>query len=327
MSDKIRVVVVCDATPAVGLGHVSRQIGLAHELISAGAEVVFLSGEIPDQLRESAISVGIEVICRASSFVDAVFLEEMENLGPQVIVVDSYEVPGSLFEQWRSDGITVVVFDDDGLHGHAPCQLLINPNFNASQDLYPSSSGAEQRLLGIKWAILRPEIVAARTSLPATRSERVFISLGGTDVSGLSQDLAEAVARRCGVPVETSSQKELHVRFTAREMADRMLNSQVGVVTCSTVALEAMHLGMPFVGLVVAHNQVMIGDALAASGIADVIDARSECDCETIATMVETLFRDSALREKRRGQGMRLIDGNGASRVARRVLSLAEGMS
>ena len=330
-------VVRADGGPEIGYGHLVRTGALASELLDRGHEVTYAT-TTPGHVRE---------VCPAG--VDGVTIPSRDDPEPvrefirdyaDVTVVDSYLADGTYQERLRESSPLVVIADDT--RHRIAADVLVNGNLYAS-DLEYDVIGAEPTYcLGPDYLLLRQAITEYASMDPPWRETptRAIVTMGGSDIA----ELTPTVIRAFGgfdlhvdaiVGPGFSTEQETEIREIADEVSadvrvvrdpddlpGRMFQADFAVTTASTTTYELLVLGTPIVNLPVVDNQKLIADTLREHDAATVLEDTPDGDAFSDA--IGDYVSDPSLRRKRREIGRDLVDGHGASRVYREVLSAAD---
>ena len=315
---------ICDSNLEYGSGHVMRQITLGVALSKSGFQVQLLCNEIPQKLRERAEMFGFEIIERTFRQDDLELGSELLTLtgNQDVVIFDGYFFLHQTIQCLFDSGRKVVIVDDNGDLADVPCHVILNQNFHADVEMYKSNESRPLLLLGLEWALIRPEVIEARANQIIEENEGIFISMGGTDPLGITQDLLTSLNQVAQDRVVAAGGFLGGSSLTPLEMATVMSISRVGVIACGTTTWEACYLGLPFVGIVVAENQVLVAESLRRIGFTLIIDCRNSVPIENIVHSVLSLLDDESLCRRLKESGQLLIDGLGAERTAGRILDL-----
>lgn len=198
----MKVAFRADASVGIGSGHVMRCLTLAGELKEAGAQIIFICRECEGNLCDLIEKQGIPVArisgelqsWEADAFQS---LEALKKYGKaDWLVVDHY----SLDHRWeagiRNAAEKIMVIDDlaDRIHDN---DLLLDQNLY--EDLENRYNGLAPphciKLLGPRYALLRPEFRKARASLRKRDGiiRRILVSFGGSDPSNETAKALEAI--------------------------------------------------------------------------------------------------------------------------------------
>lgn len=324
MTPPVRTVLVADAGPAIGAGHVMRILTLGHELVRAGQECLLVSKDLPLPLRELASARGVRLVERSQDIASPAIWREVLGLGPDVLVLDSYAWhPGAVVEIERA-GVPFVVIDDNAeVVWHRPT-ILLNQNLHADESMYPAIDGSAELLLGPQFALVRSEVSSLRGVPFCSRpTHSIAMVLGGSDVLNIGEALEREI-RRLGLEVERSGglASPSQPSGNPERVAKTLASCRLAVIAAGSTLWEVACLGTPSVALVVADNQERLAQASAAAGIAQVIDCRAGCDPEHVASLTKTIAAQEDLLEAMSSAGRNLIDGRGAERVADFILEV-----
>lgn len=217
--------------------------------------------------------------------------------------------------------------------------MLLDQNLGRTSQAYLGLTPASaMTLIGPRYALLRQEFHSARDKSLARRAaprlERLLISLGGVDLTNLTEQVLQALARSdladlaevvvvlgptapwyervqalaATLPWPTT------VRRNVDNMADLMAASDLAIGAAGTTSWERCALGLPAVVLVLAENQRVGAHALEQSGCVRLLDSP-----ESIATDLAGILarcRDPAALKAMSLAAAGVTDGQGAARVA-----------
>jgi spore coat polysaccharide biosynthesis predicted glycosyltransferase SpsG len=311
------------AGPRVGFGHLTRCRSLARAL-GVRAQVS-IRGSLAT--RNAAASFGWSVVHRTH---DAWIRE----LGLDLAIVDDPSREDG--QQWVSKahrlGVPVASVHDLGT-AVTTADLLIDGTIQPI-----ANRVARPALRGPKFAILDPAIAQLRARRMEVVPRRVVIALGGgRHVYALAKRLTRAIAGQCGdvdvrVACGFAAPAQLPVLatghwFTAPDgLGESLGSAAVAIVGGGMTAYEACALGVPAIGVALTAAQHATIRALACRGA--LLDAGwpiSESVVDRIASVVAAMLSNETLRARLSRDAAKLIDGQGAMRVADRLRQLAAG--
>ena len=314
----MKVLFVCDAGAAVGGGHVMRCLTLARALRAQGAEVAFV--RTPDT--ESILA----------RFAPDVALAE-DTTGGDLVVLDSYRMDAARESEWRAKAMRLAVLDD--LARPHEADLVLDPSFGRGESDY----AAPVVLAGPAYALVRPEFAARRGTALDRRGEparRCLVSLGLTDVGGITGRVAEALAgsgltldvvvgagARSLPTLEAMAARgavTLHIDTT--DMAGLIERADICVGAGGSSVWERACLGLPTVTLILADNQRDMAMKLDEAGATLALDARWPGLERRLAEAVARLVEDDGLRSRLSATSAALCDGLGAERAASALMAL-----
>ena len=169
------VVLLPDAGPEIGLGHVSRCVALGRAA-AEGARVSFVVGK--DAAATSLLRhAGLPIFPLAGRVDSPAALERLPRLTADVVVVDSYRASAEFFASLRSAAAQVVAVDD---LADRPLPVDVVVNGGAAAEALPYHRvAATCFLLGARYALLDPRYAEAPSRRAGDRASRVLVSLGG----------------------------------------------------------------------------------------------------------------------------------------------------
>jgi len=275
------LVLRCDGSTRVGLGHLIRCLALAQAAAARGAQPRFLV-----RADEGALAVvtgaGFPVEVLAPDAPDAPAVLAAATPGSWV-VLDGYELPADLGTELRRQCRHVLRVIDGHAAGEA--DLFVNANLHAPPPPSP------RHLFGPRFALLRPEFAAARA---AERMQRpgplgLLVMFGGSDVAGLTARVlawlgqhaerlpalvitavlgpaASAAAATAARLAAVACRVPSRVLVAPPAMAEVMAEADLAITAAGGSVLELCALGVPALAVTVADNQRGIAAALAAAG-------------------------------------------------------------
>lgn len=335
----MRVAFCCDAGPAIGVGHVMRCLALAEELAGRGATPVFFAdlAGVP-WARAQVERRGFAVVPPAAAYVGGVLAS-----APSAVVLDSYLLPAEVSGGLRAAGLPVLAIVDGDLRDHL-ADLYVDQNLGAEDDDPVLPEGAV-RLAGLRFAMLRSEVIGARTAPVVAASgrvgtPRVLAFFGGTDAFGAAPELVRALAatgrpfdatvvasrddlvRRVG-EVPLAAGQRVDVIAPTDRIAALVVDADLVLAASGTSIWELLCLGAAAALVRVADNQVVGYDRTVSTGAVAGLGALADvaADPAAAARTLARLLTDEDERAALRRKGRDLVDGLGRTRVADALLA------
>jgi UDP-2,4-diacetamido-2,4,6-trideoxy-beta-L-altropyranose hydrolase len=326
-----------DASPQMGTGHVMRCLALGQAARAEGVPV-HITGRVAVEWVRKRLE--IEGIAFSGLPGPPPATEKPEDLLARLggsgkgdwVALDGYHFGLDCQQAVRAAGRKLLVIDDYAHLREYSCDILLNQNIGAEEQAYKGDMG--RRLLGPKYALLRPEFLLARRraaerSFPG-KAQNILLVLGGGDFSAHLERIAPGLARPqlagCALRVVTGAMPPERVRGLLRdcpanlEILDRAADmpaiftaADLCVTAGGSTCWELCCLGTPFLTMEVAENQHDLVLGLQKNGIAPIYAP------EALAAMM----RDGAARRKCAEAGSALVDGLGAGRVIRAMMELS----
>lgn len=343
MTSPPRILIRTDATPAIGMGHLSRCLTLTAALRARGAVVDFAMAEPSAVVAAKVAAAGAGLRPLPGGLPLAVDLAQtlglVHQFGAAGAVLDGYQ-----FDQAYLDGLSaaarLLFFDELGEFRFA-CALVLNQNVHARELTYRAGP-ATRLLLGPEFAVLRPEFAAARPAARAhpDQATRLFLNFGGSDPHDLTSRALTGLAmspRRYEIRVvlggenrhaeavqalASRSPHRVQVLRDLRDMTAVMNGADLALSASGTnTTLEMCCLGLPMVIVIQAENQRLIGEALGRQGLAVQLGFWTEVSGAAMAGAVDAYAADQARCRAMSAAAMAAVDGLGAGRVAEALLA------
>jgi spore coat polysaccharide biosynthesis predicted glycosyltransferase SpsG len=262
------------------------------------------------------------------------------------VVVDGYGFDTPYLDTLVAGELRLTVIDDLAALERYPAAVLLNQNIDAEQLNY--RTGPECRLLlGPAYAMLRPEFAAwnAWCRPPAEIAKHVLVTLGGGDASeaearvltgltALARPLEIRVLRGslagqassidAAVEVARSAGHAVSLRPHAADMPSEMAWADMAIAGGGSTVWELAYMQTPALLLLLAENQRANVEGLTRAGAAINLGAGSRITIPELARTAQAVLDHRRRREGMAQAGRRLVDGQGASRVARAIRELSE---
>ena len=279
----IKVLVRCDSSRIIGMGHVFRCLTLATELQSIGNKVEFAvcdqNGGATDLIEDQGFNV--HIVPRVSNLDDAfVACRLIRSKVFDVVIKDHYEL-NIEWDKLVAKEAKLVVIDDRT--GYATfCDLYLNPCIEEN-DVAKDEGWllAKSRLLGPKYALVGKDIVALRRSqhdrfVSEFRFTEILIYAGGIPSVKILEAVIKEVRRsvlfdECNLTVALGVSEPNPITRsmidTVLSERDRMIwgraklvaalgSTDLLVASGGSIAWERTCLGVPAIHVVVASNQL-----------------------------------------------------------------------
>lgn len=332
-----------DANIRIGTGHVMRCLALAQAWQDAGGNVVFLCSDLPprvgDRLQRENVSTRV-LAAVPGSLADAHETAAIAaELNVEWLLVDGFHFDETFFALLHAGGISIMLMDDHASRRRYPAEIVLNPNIFASPEMYRDIS-SEAVLAGPEYALLRREF-RARTS-PAgvsTERNRLLVTMGGSDPDGVTLRILAAL-NRITEPLEISILSGglnphlaslrgavLHSAHPARLLTDvadmpGLLSSvDMAISAPGGTCFELAIMGVPILLVTIAKNHERTAQEFAARGMAASIGWCDRLTVSELAANIEKFVSDAPLRQNLAAKALNLIDGCGAERVVRAMLT------
>lgn len=326
-----RIILRADGSATIGLGHVMRSLTLARALAAAGADVRFAGAGVPLETL-SDLPTGLDVVSAGNVAGGRVDACAVIDAAPDLVIVDGYHFTAEFFAELETAEVSYAVIDDNAETEATSPVLVLNQNPHATENMYRCLGGKPELLLGLQYALIRPEVVELSALGLDREPSMIFVSFGGSDPAALSEMVAGSIASTghavlVGVGPAHHSRSSVVRRLKAIEGVAVVGPADYtrALATCGTAVLaagstlwEAACLHTPTIAVIVAANQE--GLATSALRLGLVLDVLHSLDIKSDPTALQCLVASLTGASNSRSQSPPQIDGQGAARVSARVM-------
>ncbi len=355
----------CDASLQIGSGHVMRCLTLAQGLREGGHSCTFVCRDLPGQMasRIAEAEFTLKLLpAPEPGFVpeaarplyadwagvawetDATQTHAALHSGFDWLVLDHYAFDARWQDAVRPAASRIMVIDDLADRPHA-ADLLLDQNLGrVSADYDGLLPMMAERLVGPRFALLRPEFLTARAHSLARRAGKGFelrhllIFMGGIDLPDVTGQVLRALdaakppsldqitvvmgpqapAREAVLTLSQSLSVPTRVLVSVADMAEVMAEADLAIGAAGGTAWERCVLGLPSLVVILAGNQQGGAEALAARGAALIAGAVDDREiAEKLLHQIDGLSKDPQSLGAISAKAADVADGQGLLRVIR----------
>ncbi|WP_327075973.1 UDP-2,4-diacetamido-2,4,6-trideoxy-beta-L-altropyranose hydrolase [Janthinobacterium sp. CG_S6] len=367
----IKVAIRADASAQIGTGHVMRCLTLANEIRRLGAQVYFLSRDLPAHLAQALRQSGHTLLPLAAAtpvasdepahaaWLGTSWQRDAEACAAVLaplgdvawLVLDQYALDARWESALRPAVGRILVIDDLADRAH-DCDILLDQNFYADQAARYEGKTAPGTalLLGSHYALLRPEFGRIRAAADLAgvapgAPRRLNICFGGADAGGETLKVVRALDGRFAaadllvdIVVGPSNPHQAAIRDWARRrpylqvhlapsgLAELMAAADIGIGAAGSMSWERACVGLPSIAIAVAENQFRLGGDAAAVGMHVFLGRAQDLGEGELLAAFDLLIANAYLRQAFVAAGKKMVDGQGAARVARRLVGTDLGL-
>ena len=332
-----RVVFLTVGGAQIGLGHVTRCLALAKALASEGADIAFVVS--PDaEVARIVERAGFPVIQRHWESAPSAARTAVSEIGADIVIVDANVARTEHFEALRSLGAQLVAIDDTALRW-LPVDVVVNVGAGTEALPYRVPAGTTL-LLGSRYTLVDPAHATAPVRVYGTRVERLLLTLGGSAhpealravvaaadsaVDGACLDVVlgpfGSAATTDGAARPDRNRVTTHGHVP--DLRPLMLEADLAVTGAGVTLYELAATATPSAMVMTAPNQARNVAAFESAAAALFAGPASAPELGSrVSAAVTRLSTDRGLRAALGGAGRWLVDGYGASRVARELVSM-----
>lgn len=335
-----------DATPQTGSGHVMRCIALADAWRHKGGEACFIGDIHGENLRNRITAEGFRLIPMRSPRPKPEDASETETIlnslrkKPSWIILDGYHFTPDYHRALKRKGSRLLVIDDmvhlDAYH----TDILLNPNIYAEKRDYLCAP-APMFLMGSQYALIRNEFCSRRQRKDVPeKAENILITMGGADPDNVTLKVIKALKalkrknlkiriiigpvnpNREIIEKEVLESDKIELLYNVTDMPSIMNWADMAVTAGGGTCGELAFLGIPFIIITLAENQVRNSDSLAGKGIGLNLGRFDNISDEMLSYRIIELINDRTKRKMYSENGCRFFDGKGAERTVEAMMQL-----
>lgn len=345
----MRIVIRADASPALGMGHVTRCLALAQQLRAHGSLVEFVCRDSAGTMLSTIESSHGFRVNRLPPGVVAWQDDLRSTLGlaccdarPDWIIVDHYLLD-SKWEEGAKESCGQLLVIDDIADRHHDSDLLLDQNLHSTpEERYLNRVPQRCRmLLGPRFALLRSEFHPWRgwRRNISPRATRVLVTLGGGDAEGITSIVLSGLVQIADFPMEihvlagadhprgtqlqafatqlgSAGRHKIVFELYSDRMPDLMAWADFAVTGGGSTAWELAFMGLPSLMVTLSEDQRPNVAAFAASNLSVDLGDSSGLEPAQIAAQAVQLAVDTERRGDMSRRLQKLVDGQGAERVA-----------
>lgn len=345
-------IIRADGNSVIGMGHVMRCLSIADAVKVQGVEPVFVTAceECISMIEQRGfqarlLTTDYRDMLSEISHLEAILRTEQNGIEKHTILVDSYQVTKEYYCELKKLAF-IVCLEDMGQP--YPVDILINYNIYgeklASKYEIDKDNKPEKMLLGVTYMPLRQEFLNDIDYVLRDKVTDVMITTGGSDPFFATKEFLDAFlldkvlqSQRIRYHVisgpfnsHAKELKALHEKNTdviihenVKSMKEIMRQCDVVLTATGSTIYEVSALGVPMLVFYFAENQRQGAEELGRK--THVINCGNFADDsnEVVKNAVETLQRcvlNKNYREVLKQDEKKLVDGMGATRIAKAIL-------
>ncbi len=332
----------CNAGPELGFGHLVRCRALATALREEG-EVCIMVG--PDLIYRNENDTRLFtdwIPCEAwnSETEDASRLAELTmQRNANFLILDDYRVRENYQLVLKNNGLHWLQFAQPNQNLWADFVLNASPAAKSEQYRPYLRNPNTKLLLGLKYAILRPEFLFKKKRCAGRPVKNLLVTFGGGDDRGAIQfvlktlmpitpeDIQFLVISGIHNPrnveltkwVEKFGQNRVILKINPSDISAHIEDCDLAIMAGGTTTYEVAFFGMPMLLISIAENQILHSLAWEKAYAAKYLGTFNDLNADNL---VNSFFKyvekyDSLLMHHHAG----IVDGHGSKRVAKSILS------
>lgn len=350
----MNIVFRTDASTEIGIGHIMRCITLAITLKRNGANIKFVTSQMPDTLANLILEQGFiherlnykrtedcdelqhAAWLKSSQSVDVkATIKMVAHMEVDWVVIDHYSLDYRWQKEIRPYTKKIMVIDDIADRRH-DCDVLLDQNYYADmlaryKDKVPEGC---KLMIGPKFALLRNEFLVKRKNITARNGKvkRIFVNFGGVDPENYTEKTIKVLLGITSFQFEVDvvigdqnpnksnikklcNTKGLSFYVQTTKIAQLMLSADLAIGAGGATTWERCTLGLPSISIPIAKNQVSLVKHAAEIGVVYYPEIHNDFSRE-LAVHIEALLGNPTLISNISKLAINLVDANGVTRVS-----------
>ena len=340
----MNVLIRADGNERIGSGHIMRTKSIANELKGFGAKVLYALADergkrlINNEFQSVVLSSNYECLDDEINTLSSVVKEQEIKL----ILLDSYFVTPKYFKELKK--LAKVAYIDDLDAFAYECEALISYGAFFDKNEYKARQNlAKKHFLGSEFAPLRAEFRSTQKSSKNTQKKQVLLTTGNTDLLGIMPRLLEAFLSDESLKnleflaisgafnehenkllALSAKHKNIKVLKSPENMAQIMSEADFVLSAGGSTLYELASLAKAVICFSIAANQNNIKSWAEAGAMLYAGDAKADSHSVVARSvnLLKSLLNDENLAKTLGQKAHFFVDGKGAIRLAKELLSL-----
>ena len=340
----MNVLIRADGNEKIGSGHIMRTKSIANELKGLGAKVLYALADergkrlINNEFQSVVLSSNYECLDDEINALSSVIKEQKIKL----ILLDSYFVTPKYFKELKK--LAKVAYIDDLDTFAYECEALISYGAFFDKNEYKARQNlAKKYFLGSEFAPLRAEFGSTQKSSKNTQKKQVLLTTGNTDLLGIMPRLLEAFLSDESLKnleflaisgafnehenkllALSAKHKNIKVLKNPENMAQIMAEADFVLSAGGSTLYELASLAKAVICFSIAANQNNIKSWAKAGAMLYAGDAKADSHSVVARSvnLLKSLLNDENLAKTLGQKAHFFVDGKGAIRLAKKLLSL-----
>ncbi len=332
----MKAIILTEGGKGIGLGHITRCLSIYEEFKSKGLDVLFAVNQ-DSTLNNILTKNGIPYLSyNGMDDIEDIFT----RINPDIVLIDSYSLDLESYSKLSRNASLSIAIDDYNRIDY-PVDIVVNSSIHAKEcDYLPCED--KVFLLGPEYFPKRSGLAPGHDRIINKDIEKILITFGGDDSRKMTPRIIKKILSNFdNIKIEAiigpnfsntsyidkfKSDKRIRFVFNPdiEEISSAMLDSDIAISAGGQTLYELAITGTPGIGIGIAENQRPALEAWHSTGL--IRFAGWHDDADILRKMHSALkgMKEKHVREKASEIGINAIDGNGAKRIAKRILHAAK---
>jgi len=300
-----------DAGYAVGFGHIKRCIVLAKE-IRKKTKVIFITRDqeavsIIEKNKFKAIKLNRSI--GKNKEIGAIKKIIALNSVNKILIDLKEEVSKDYIKELKKAGVTTILLDNFG-EGRRNADVVIYPSVHMDKKMFQGIKGKLYH--GWDYVIVDKKFFAKRKKIGLKKAKpRILVTMGGSDVHNLTPRIINPLKKikqdfECIVVVGPgfanqkikADDKRFVIKKNVSNMADLMLNSDIGIILFGVSVYEAAAARLPCIFLSDSDRNNKVAETFKKFGTGIYLGYYERINEKKLTSRVKSLLNNSRLRNK-----------------------------
>ncbi len=329
-----------DMNEQIATGHIMRCLSIADALRGLGEPVRFILADeqavsLLKQRGYDAIVLHTQWNCMEEEL--SVLSQVIRNEHIDKLLIDSYQVTQRYLAE-LSKLVTTFYIDDLNLFEYPVDAVICYANY-WKKFQYKINDKRATYLLGMKYVPLKQAFWNCEAKIISEKADNLLILTGGSDPFNVTEQILDSIDTYqfqtidviCGIyntnynkfVKKYENNKNIKFHQAVNNIEQYMKNADIAISAGGTTLYELCAIGTPAISFSFADNQLDNVRQFQEDGLIDYAgDARMDDIAGTINQYLIRYRNDFELRKEKSEKMQKMVDGKGAERIARAIVTL-----
>mgnify|MGYP000362068493 FL=1 len=329
-----------DMNEQIATGHIMRCLSIADALRGLGEPVRFILADeqavsLLKQRGYDAIVLHTQWNCMEEEL--SVLSQVIRNEHIDKLLIDSYQVTQRYLAE-LSKLVTTFYIDDLNLFEYPVDAVICYANY-WKKFQYKINDKRTTYLLGMKYVPLKQAFWNCEAKIISEKADNLLILTGGSDPFNVTEQILDSIDTYqfqtidviCGIyntnynkfVKKYENNKNIKFHQAVNNIEQYMKNADIAISAGGTTLYELCAIGTPAISFSFADNQLDNVRQFQEDGLIDYAgDARMDDIAGTSNQYLTRYRNDFELRKEKSEKMQKMVDGKGAERIARAIVTL-----
>ncbi len=327
----MKVFIITEGGKYIGFGHITRCLSLYQAFEERGIKPKFIIN------RDN----NIESLLNGANYQLLNWIKKRGKLlelikEADITIIDSYLADISLYNK-ISKIVKLPVYIDDNKRLYYPDGVVVNGNIHAKKIDYPKKDGITY-LFGTKYTPLRKEFWEVPEKKIREKIESIMVTFGGDDAKNMTPKIMNLLNKEYSAlkkniiigrafhnieEIKKNIDKNTNLIYypDAEKMKEIMFESDIAISAGGQTLYELARVGIPTIGVCIAENQLGNIKEWENSDFLEYVGLYNKDNIITRINNLLKILEGIKLRESKSKIGRKIIDGKGAKRIVKCMLT------